>query len=552
MSANYECMYLIPRDIYDKFFTNMDQREKRKVDNLNSTEIGNESGAFPDIPGAPDDNNDNTDVSSHNDSNNDDNNQNQNQSRNTSTETNNSTSTTSTASSPFLPPRGLNTTSTPNTLNAFTFPVNRGLADLSSDDEEVFIRKKSSSKKNTSNKLNKSTAAVYEYRPSQTSVPVQSTSNTSNIPITQIPQLTVQSVTPNQSIVDEGNVGISETLPPLSLPPTPKKALKSKSQKPLSPKTVSPEKITSQQSQSQPTKQKSNEKEKSINDVSLKSITKNNPRNKQKTFRCNICKEIFGYVKDLNNHLKTKHPNKNNDKQKVYTNWVDDNNKTRENILDSDDEQVNVVSSTTNHNKTHILSDDESMQNKTLSDDGSYFYDEYDDIVAKQCKLCPAYFRTQKTLERHINNIHNADKNYVSWIKHGVKRKDKSNSKISKKTKYDYNVEKPEFLCELCDMSFNYEKSLERHKKNIHDTNKDYVSWLNQGKKRKIDEVSSNNENSNIKSQKRVSKFFYKCKLCNHIFSKENALTRHIKNIHSANEKYISTLPQGQKRKTKA
>ena len=57
MSTHYECMYLIPKDFYDKLWTYMDEHEKNKVDKLNKTEnttIGNEEGAFPDLHHRPD------------------------------------------------------------------------------------------------------------------------------------------------------------------------------------------------------------------------------------------------------------------------------------------------------------------------------------------------------------------------------------------------------------------------------------------------------------------------------------------------------------------
>ena len=218
------------------------------------------------------------------------------------------------------------------------------------------------------------------------------------------------------------------------------------------------------------------------------------------------------------------------------------------NLIDFDSNNVSI-------NKPHqtLDSGDETMphQTVTISDNEGYFYDNYD-ISAKQCKLCPMYFKSEKNLERHINNIHSADKNYVSWINNGVKRKNSDNySERFKKIQYDYNTEKPEFLCKLCDMLFTNKISFDRHKKNIHDTDKNYVSWIKQGQKRKIDKVSSS-EKSSTSSIKKFSKYFHRCKLCSNTFSRENALIRHIKNIHSADEKYNSTLPKGQKRKTTA
>lgn len=549
--THYDCMYLIPKNIYDTFLLSINEHEKKKVEKLNDSDIGNLSGAFPDIPDTPGtpsnstvSNNDSSSSSNsdNNDSSNNDNNDDNLSPRNTSTVTNASSSDHSEAnsalSSPFISP-----VRRPHNDNYYSIAGITRLDELSSDADASTTRKKKS--KNISKELKKSF------------VPVQSTSGMQNNKILEL--------TLNNQSVDDRLVGMQNNPPPLSTPnisqnnppplSTPIISQNSKN-KTSTPKTKSP-----QNSLSQSAKDKSNSTEENIS-MTSSSKTENtlSKKTKQKKFRCTICKELFYYIKDLNLHLNTKHHKKVNVKKNVYPNWSEEKNakstlnsddeemtiSNNKNVLSSDDEVMsNVITSTSKKNDLIDFSSDNennSTQTVTIPDKEGYFYDNYD-ISAKQCKLCPAYFNNEKSLERHIHNIHDADKHYISWVNHGTKRKSKNVNKNIKKNKYDYNTEKPEFLCDLCDIAFSNKKSFERHKKNIHSTDKDYVSWLPQGVKRK------NNEDKSYQQTKKFSKFLHKCKLCPHTFSKENALIRHIKNLHSANEKYISELEQGEKRK---
>ena len=556
--SNYECMYLIPRDIYDRFLVNiMNEQEKKKVEKLNTSDIGNESGAFPDLPENPS-NNTNT-PSSHNTSrnnlsntstsNNDDDDDDDNDDERMSPERNSSTvanfstpsSSNSELSSPFISP-----IRRPQSNNFYTIPGIRRLDELSSD-EDSHISKERKKKK-------KSKTITNEVLPQQNFVPFQSTSDMSN---NLVPTLSVN----NQSVVSDRGVRTENNLPSLSSPTISQKSKNKTSKSQLTQKSLNQSAKSSSIEATLPKSISLEATSPKSSSFTASSSTENvnlHKKTKQKKFVCSICKEIFGYVKDLNTHLIKKHKEKSN--KKVYPNWSKEKNI---NPLSSDDDEMNIVSSSKN-----VLSSDDEVMNKTsenlidfnsdneneihqtvtIPDSEGYFYDNYD-ISAKQCKLCPGYFNSDKNLERHIKNVHSADKNYVSWIDHGIKRKsskvpDDNTNKISKKKKYDYNTEKPEFFCELCDMSFTNNKSLERHQKNIHRTDKDYVSWIPQGTKRKINEVTNRD-----KPTKRFSKFLHKCKLCTYTFSKEDALTRHIKNIHSADKKYVSDLQQGEKRK---
>jgi len=588
MSTHYECMYLIPKDFYDKLWTYMDEHEKNKVDKLNKTEnttIGNEEGAFPDLHPRPDlpilndistnDGNDGDD-----DDNDDDNygGGGNSENNNLSLETQNSNTTVSSPpSSPFINVRP-NNTSTPIHQKSFSYSE--------SDNSKVSKKNNKKKKQDVREQIPINLPGIVpisEINKSNENIPINLTlqSKSNQIPLTfplplqlqskekQIPitfQKTLNNKPENYNSINKQKLTISQIVPSIELPSIDISA-SAKKRKNKSPTVIQ---VPS----------------------SSTDIIKTN---KNKSFRCKTCKENFGYLKDLNLHLLTKHPkskqvketninsnfrcdicdidfekkiflteherfHKNKNKPtKAYLEWINDNNDMKDssadsNLIDlsSDDEQMN-------RSVKHLNSDDESMnaptQTVTIPDNDGYFFDNYD-IAAFQCKLCPLYFNSQKNLDRHLHNIHSSDKNYKSWLEQGKKRKlnKKAYESVSlgdvsnKKKKYDYNLEKPEFLCKLCDMYFTNQKSLDRHLKNIHDSNKDYVSWINKGKKRKIEESIGIKNNIDI-PRKKFQKNYYKCKLCNTNFSKNNILTRHIKNIHSADENYISFLPQGKKRK---
>lgn len=98
--------------------------------------------------------------------------------------------------------------------------------------------------------------------------------------------------------------------------------------------------------------------------------------------------------------------------------------------------------------------------------------------------------------------------------------------------------------CFLCTDSFDKYDRLVRHIKNIHQADENYVSNLVQGDKRKTDEAKLPEGGSKRKSKSRFS-----CQLCDTSYSTKHSLNRHIKQIHSADPNYKSDLPQGDKRK---
>ena len=109
-----------------------------------------------------------------------------------------------------------------------------------------------------------------------------------------------------------------------------------------------------------------------------------------------------------------------------------------------------------------------------------------DSISVLQCKLCPATFNTQNALYRHLRNIHEADVNYNSKNIRGVKRKiENTAGNITEKTSGKKKRATHFYKCKLCDSRFKDEKTHDRHVKNIHNANANYKSNLPQGEKRK-------------------------------------------------------------------
>lgn len=49
----YTCMYLVTKEIYEKLLLSIDERDKKKIEQLNVHNVGNLNGAFPQIPPPP-------------------------------------------------------------------------------------------------------------------------------------------------------------------------------------------------------------------------------------------------------------------------------------------------------------------------------------------------------------------------------------------------------------------------------------------------------------------------------------------------------------------
>ena len=99
-------------------------------------------------------------------------------------------------------------------------------------------------------------------------------------------------------------------------------------------------------------------------------------------------------------------------------------------------------------------------------------------------------------------------------------------------------------VCNLCNAEFNKKKNLVRHIRNVHGADENYKQFETQGVKRKT--FASAEKPKNVK---RKPQYLFRCPLCSFLFVKENALNRHVKNVHGADENMRQIEPQGVKRK---
>jgi rubredoxin len=220
---------------------------------------------------------------------------------------------------------------------------------------------------------------------------------------------------------------------------------------------------------------------------------------KQKVYKCTLCNLIFISNRLLTQHQKDFHNPKNNKLSGItkkkplpkekYINWkkVKD-----ENISELKKKKVKIEKKIP---EILLSSGDTSIASLPKSNnslmESSLIIPNIDSasmesISVLQCKLCPATFNTQKGLERHLKNIHESDINYVSNQPQGKKRKiENTNGNIPEKTSGKKKLSTKFYKCKLCDYSFKEEKALDRHINNIHDSSKTYAYKLPQGEKRK-------------------------------------------------------------------
>ena len=111
-----------------------------------------------------------------------------------------------------------------------------------------------------------------------------------------------------------------------------------------------------------------------------------------------------------------------------------------------------------------------------------------DDITVKICQLCKTSFNTTTALNRHLKNVHECNPDYYYTLEQGKKRKlsDVKFKEFLgpplKKRPSEFL-----YKCTLCSFTFKDETSRNRHMKNIHDTI-NHVYMLPQGVKRKHDD----------------------------------------------------------------
>lgn len=178
-----------------------------------------------------------------------------------------------------------------------------------------------------------------------------------------------------------------------------------------------------------------------------------------------------------------------------YENW----SKKSKSVLDSEDESMNDQ-------------DEDEVLFMPLPSNT----DKHEDIQKKICSLCGSDFNEQKTLDRHIRNVHGADSHYKQVEPQGVKRKtqaSKIDESMSNKKQSPYL-----YKCKLCSAFFNKENSLERHVKNIHGADKNYHQDEAQGLKRKLESLS--------------------CEYCSKVFKTKKSLNNHLDKFHKSDLKH--------------
>ena len=141
----------------------------------------------------------------------------------------------------------------------------------------------------------------------------------------------------------------------------------------------------------------------------------------------------------------------------------------------------------------------------------------YDDIAVEVCSLCNTQFNEKKNLIRHIRNVHGADENYKQFETQGTKRKTFASAEKPKIVK-----RKPQYLfrCPLCSFLFVKESALNRHIKNMHGADENMRQIEPQGVKRKLANIA--------------------CSLCSNTYKSQKALDKHATSKHKQSTKSSS------------
>lgn len=200
--------------------------------------------------------------------------------------------------------------------------------------------------------------------------------------------------------------------------------------------------------------------------------------------------------------------------------------KKSKSVLDSDDEDVVSRPSSPSYGD---ISENWSMKSEAVlaGQDGDMGEDvvfipkptlqSYDDIAVEVCSLCNAEFNTKKNLVRHIRNVHGADENYKQFKTQGVKRKTFASAEKPKNVK-----RKPQYLyrCPLCSFLFVKESAFDRHVKNVHGADENMRQVEPQGVKRKLGKFA--------------------CSLCSITYESQKALDKHVTSKHEQSVKHSS------------
>ena len=574
--SQYSCMYLVPPEIYSRLLDSADAREKIKVQELNAAEVGNENGAFPNLPLTPDhdantsqdnDNGDDDDYGG-DDGGDDGGGRYDPPPRRPSTSSSSSRqsshgSTTDTASETdnYLQ-------NNPNNQNAvLNNRLQKSLQQYSdSEDDSPF----------SNNFAQHPQVLRRSLDPVITPQPLQSTSskNLFSSNFARHPQLLSPSIDPSQNLVLENNLGpelqriMNDMIKIRSAALEQQRVLQDINKKAQSLKTknksktnniiqaienISRHAVNNVNNQQQTTLR-------AIEYIPQQPENQTNPLNSQtitsqtqpfipqpgtsraqplipqpgtsttqplipqpgtsttqdsnitqssgairKSYPCDICKIIFITNKLLIQHKKDFHSSQTAEKAKKnhYISWKNDKNQKRSKLSEKKRNEwkklKNEISSKKKKNLQVISLKDGDISMEDNIENGNSDVSMADSIVVPnlnsfsmesisvlKCKLCPATFNTQKGLERHIKNIHETDAKYNPKNKQGIKRKiENTNGNIIEKSSNTKKQATHFYKCKLCSASFKVKKTHDRHLKNIHSTNEDYKYNLQQGKKRK-------------------------------------------------------------------
>lgn len=571
-NSQYSCMYLVTTDIYKKLLENVDAREKKKVEDLNLPEMGNSDGAFPRALDSPDFR-DNT--SSQNDNGDDDDDDDGNDffppynRRNTSsteTASEHNSSSTETASETE---RYMNDNPSLNDANVSVQAQNTAFP-LDDDDDDF-----SSSFARHPNELKPASAIQFQQQalplssqpiqqhpiPSNSAESIQFLAQNDISPelsdllskMAQIKKaaleqqkmlmainkkavekiknnkivLTPESITPATALIPSTNnqsrtfageniINVAKTKPTIlkGAPVVPKPTILTQAPlvpqpKPIVVAKAKPTILTQAPVVPQPIGNLQNISNLVRNDqiqeqvISQSTSKVMDTGTRKKSYLCDLCNLNFTTNRLLLQHQKDFHQQKSKKKDGIaknkknkYINWKEVKAETlakaRKGKVKKDEEM---------DSERVLSSDDASMDNVLIP---SNHNTSMESISVLQCKLCPATFNTEHGLERHLKNIHETDKNYISKQTHGKKRKiEDTNGNISEKTSDKKKQAKYFYKCKLCINNFAEKKALNRHLNNIHNCDSSYNYKLPQGTKRKRAEPQKSNKTEKEKQYKK-------------------------------------------------
>jgi len=576
--SQYSCMYLVPPEIYTRLLDSADAREKIKVQELNTVEVGNENGAFPSLPDTPDhtaDVNTSQDNNDDDDDNNDDNNDDYNDggyggeynpppnrysSSSSSTQSRHNSSTdTASETERFFQNNRLN--------NA----QNRAFQLLNdSDDDEVFSNNFAQQAQLPMQPASSSTSSNINLNPTTNNQPLENNIGSELERIMNDMIKIKKTAQQQQKMLQNINKKAKRQFMTASNIQTPR-AIEYDPQNGISQANISftsPQNTNSSKAieyHPQPTQDVNSTRavttatvQADIPNIQDSNITQFNNGARKKSYVCEICKIVFITNRLLTQHKKDFHfpetKNVTNEKTKDrYINWDDSL------IQDSD-----ITQSENTPRKKNFV-----------------------------CNICKISFSTENLLAKHKKDFHFPETREVKRDSYMIWEDDKSKKKKRKKKnttiislksgdismgdsiksddRGDVSMSDSIIIprindtitpsintasmdsisvlqCKLCPATFNTQIALNRHIRNIHEVDINYKNKNKQGLKRKI-ENTNGNITEKTSGRKKQATHFYKCKLCDTHFKDEKAHNRHVKNIHNSNANYKYNLPQGEKRK---